>query len=182
MKPIASLTYKRRNQLLLLGAVVFFVLAYQVSIRPTLRLWQENESQRTMLQQLRNAPQAIRRLQAQKQQNQWLMRSFQVDTTQSEGLALNRLTATCRRYGVTVASLSPSQHTVRNGYSIETRIAKLRGSFHGLVQTVYSLEYVQPIGRLSSVRYALEEDRKQHRSFLYAYLYVQTIVQEKPAG
>lgn len=170
-----ALSYRQRNRLLYLAAGVGALLVYQVSLRPTLTLWQANAQQAHALQQLAQAPARTRHLQQQAAELTGWMRSFRRDSTRQDSEALDQLTQACRRYGVTLASWSAGERTRTNGYVLETRLAKLRGDFRGLERVVYHLEYAQPVGRLSSVRFALEEDRRQRRTFLYAYLYLQTI-------
>ena len=175
------LPYRQKNHLLLLLTGAGLLLAYLVAIRPTLALYEANTQQRQALDQLRHAPTQTRQLQSQAAHLTWLLRSFSRDSAHQDGDALNQLTRACRQYRVTLASLSPGERTHLNGYTLETRVAKLRGGFRGLAQVVYALEYRQPVGRLSSVRFALEEDRRQRRSFLYAYLYLQTISSQQHA-
>ncbi|MBO0360816.1 hypothetical protein J0X19_22845 [Hymenobacter sp. BT186] len=175
MKYGRMLTYRQRNRLLMLGVCVGAAVAYGVALRPTLDLLQLNRQQLSDSRQLQQAPQLTRQLQGQAAHFTWLMRSISNDSARQEGYALDQLTRACRQHRVTLASLSSGEQTSSNGYLLETRIAKLRGDFRGLEQVVHELEYRRPVGRLSSVRFALEEDRKQRRSFLYAYLYVQNI-------
>ena len=173
-----SLSYGQRNKLLGLVSAFSAVVAYVVSIQPTLDLWTSTNQKTTALGEIQQAPRVMRQLQAQARQYEQVMRSFGNTSTRQEGYALDELTSACQRHRVMLASLSPGERSLRNGYQVETRVAKLRGSFHGLVQVLYELEYQRSIGRLSSVRFALEEDRKQHRNFLFAYLYLQNISSE----
>ena len=175
MKKPSALSYQRRNQLLLSAAAGFSLLAYVVAIHPTVELYLDNARQQQSLAQLQEAPQIIQELQQQTSKYTRLTHTFRADSTRQESYVLNQLTRACRTQGVTLAALLPSQEATHNGYRVETRVAKLRGNFQGLIQVVYALEYQTPIGRLSSVRYVVEEDRKQRKSFLYAYVYLQNI-------
>lgn len=181
MRPWPTLPYRQRNRLLALVAALGALLAYAVALRPTLALRAANEAQRRGLAQLRQAPAQTRQLQEQAARFAWLLRGVSSDSARQEGYALNQLTRACRQYGVTLASLSPGQLTRSNGYRLETRTAKLRGNFRGLEQVIHELEYRRPVGRLSSVRFALEEDRVQRRRFLYAYLYLQHLSSDQHA-
>gem|GEM_PF-5366220 len=159
------------------GAVMLLVVGSGY-LYPTYMLWCENRDARRAEQAREQAPDQIRHLAAQARHDAWAMRSYRIDTTQHEGRLLDQLSHTCRRYGVTLAALSRGEPSVHAGYRVQMRVAKLRGSFRNLVQAVYSLEYEHPIGRLASVRFALEEDRRQRRQFLFAYLYLQSITGE----
>lgn len=178
----SAISYKQRNRLLAVGASAFGMLAYLVSFQPTIALWRSNHHQVVAMQELRQAPQSIAQLQERKRQYDRLVRSFRKDSVTQEAHTLQQLTAACRQYKATLASLSPSTRASHNGYRIETRTAKLRGDFKSLVQVIYELEYLHPVGRISSVRFSLEEDRKLRRRFLFAYLYLQSINSAPPVN
>ena len=180
MKELAAFSYRQRNGLLLLGSFIMLLVVGLFYLAPTLTAWQDNRQRRQALTDLARAPVQIQQFAEQARADTWLMRSYRIDTTRHESRMLNQLSGISRRYGVTLAALSLEAPTVHAGYRVQTRIAKLRGAFPGLVKAVYELEYQQPVGRLASVRFLLEEDRKQRRSFLVAYLYLQSITQEPP--
>ena len=181
MSRLASLTYRQRTALLLGGGAVWLLIVVVGYLRPTFELWRSNRAQTQSLATLQRAPEQLRQLTAQAQADAWLMRSYRIDTTRHEGEMLDQISRTGRRYGVTLAAHSRGESTTHAGYQVHLRVAKLRGSFRNLVQAVYSLEYEHPVGRLSSVHFALEEDRKQRRQFLFAYLYIQSITRESHA-
>ena len=173
-----TLTYRQRTALVLGGGLLFLGIVGAGYLWPTYSLWRRNVAQAQALVDLQRAPEQLRQLTAQARADAWLMRSYRLDTTRQEGYLLNQLSQTSRRYGVTLAALSRGATITHAGYQIQTRVAKLRGPFRGLVQAVHSLEYEQPVGRLASVRFVVEEDRKQRRDFLFAYLYLQSISRE----
>ena len=179
MRP--NLTYRQRNIFVLGVGLLFLGIVWNGYIQPTIALWQRNQQQANAIAEVRSAPQRLQQLTAQARADTWLMRSYRIDTTQHEGELLNQLSQTCRESGATLASLSRGTPTTHTGYRVEMRIAKLRGTFRALVQAVYALEYEHPVGRLSSVRFVVEEDRKQRRNFLFAYLYLQSITRETHA-
>jgi hypothetical protein len=178
-----TLTYRQRTALVLGGGGLLLAIVCAGYLRSTFELWRGNEAQTQALVDLQSAPEQLRQLTAQARADAWLMRSYRIDTTRQEGFLLNQLSQTSRQYGVTLAALSRGATRTHAGYQVQTRIAKLRGPFRGLVQAVHSLEYERPVGRLASVRFVVEEDRKQRRDFLFAYIYLQSIsreIHEKP--
>ena len=173
-----TLSYRQRNRLLLLGSaglLLFIGLGY---LRPTWALWQATGQQQQALSELRTAPARLQALTAQATADEQRLRSYRLDTTRQEGYMLNQLSQTCARHGVTLAGWSRGGATTQAGYRLQLQLAKLRGPYQALVETAYELEYEHPLGRLASVRFALEEDRRQRRSFLHAYLYLQSITRE----
>ena len=178
MKWFSSLTYRQRNQLLGLGSGALLLLICLGYLRPTCQLWLTTQQQQQALTELATAPGHLRALTAQAQADAWQMRSYRLDTARQEGYMLNQLSQTCAHHGVTLAAWSRGESTTQASYRIDLQIAKLRGPYPALVQTIYELEYEHPLGRLASVRFALEEDHRQRRSFLFAYLYLQSITRE----
>jgi hypothetical protein len=178
MKWWTTLPYRQRNQVILGVGLLLLVVVLSGYLGPTVSLWRANARQRQAVVAVQRAPAQLQQLTAQAQADTWRMRSYRIDTTQHEGQLLNQLSRTCRQQGVTLAALGRGEPATHAGYRVELRVAKLRGPFHNLVRAVYALEYEHPVGRLASVRFVLEEDRKQRRSFLFAYLYLQSITRE----
>lgn len=178
MNWLRSPSFQQRNQLLGVGTLALLLLISLGYVRPTWLLWQQTRRQQQALAELKTAPDRLRLLTARAQADAWQMRSYRLDTTRQEGYMLNQLSQTCTRHGVSLAAWSRGESTAQVGYRIDLQVAKLRGPYKALVQTLYELEYEHPLGRLASVRFVLEEDRRQRRSFLVAYLYLQSITNE----
>jgi hypothetical protein len=178
MSWLTRLSYRQRNYFLLLGSAVLLLFIGAGYLRPTWELWQAATQQQQALAELRTAPARLQALSAQATADAQRLRAYRLDTTRQEGYMLNQLSQTCARHGVTLAGWSRGGATTQAGYRLHLQQAKLRGTYPALVQTAYELEYEHPLGRLASVRFALEEDRHQRRSFLYAYLYLQSITRE----
>ena len=181
MTGLNSLSYRQRNGLLGLGCAGLLLLIGLGYLRPTWQLWRATQARQQALTELQTAPARLRTLLARQQAEAARMRSYRLDTTRQEGYMLNQLSRTCARHGVTLAAWSRGEPTVQADYKVDMQVAKLRGPYRALVQTIYELEYEQPLGRLASVRFVLEEDRRQRRSFLFAYLYLQSITSENHA-
>jgi hypothetical protein len=169
-----SLTYRQRNLLLLAGAFLLGAMAYFFSISATVSLWKENKLINKRLEEAYYAPENLKRLEAQLKNYNDLLKAYGSNALKEEYL-LHQLAASCKKNAVVLASLAPPQLTVDKGFKIETRVVKLRGSFINLLWVVYHMEKVKPAGRLASVRFAVEEDRKSAVSYLFAYLYIQNL-------
>ncbi len=181
MKGLSALSYRQRNRLLLLGSAGLLLVIALGYLWPTWELWQANQQQQQAMTELTTAPARLQALSAQVAADGERLRGYRLDTTRQEGYMLNQLSQTCARHGVTLAGWSRGETSTQAGYRLNLQLAKLRGPYRSLVQTIYELEYEHPLGRLASVRFALEEDRRQRRSFLYAYLYLQSITREEHA-
>jgi hypothetical protein len=179
MKSLSALSYQQRNRLLIIGSTALLFIIALGYLWPTWQLWQANRQQQQALAELATAPARLQALSTQVASDGERLRGYRLDTARQEGYMLNQLSQTCARHGVTLAGWSRGEATIQAGYRLNLQLAKLRGPYRSLVQTIYELEYEHPLGRLASVRFALEEDRHQRRTFLYAYLYLQSITSEE---
>lgn len=182
MKWLSQCSYRQRNRWLGWASGALLVVIGGGYLRPTWYLWQQTQQQHRLLVEMQTAPGQLQQLAAQVRADAWQMRSYRLDTTRQEGYMLNQLSRTCARHGVTLASWSRGESSLQAEYRVDMQVAKLRGPYQALVATLYELEYEQPLGRLASVRFVLEEDRHQQKSFLFAYLYLQSITSETHAA
>jgi len=176
-----SISYRVFNYLVLVagGSSLFLVGLFYV--RPTLTLRDDTNQLLQAQAELHTAPARLQTLTEQTNVNAQRLEAYRLDTTRQEGYMLNHLSRTCARHQVTLAGWSRGAASTQAKYRVNLQLAKLRGAYPDLVQAIYELEYVQPLGRLASVRFALEEDRRQRRNYLYAYLYLQSITSEPDA-
>jgi hypothetical protein len=149
-------------------------LAYYLSISSTIELWKSNNEIKQQLERAQYAPEQISALQAQLAEYNKLLMAYG-GSIQREEYLLSQLSGSCKKNAVQLASLTPPQLTIDNGYKIETRIVKLKGSFINLLWVIYHMEKIGPAGRLSSVKFVIEEDRKNAANYLFAYLYIQNL-------
>ncbi len=170
-----KLSYARRNQVVVAIGILLALSAYGIAIRPTVVLWRQQTELREQTQVVKQFQQQVRQTREKRRQYDSLLLAFSSDTLRQDDYVFNELTRNCRQHGATLSSLTPVNQDDYQGYQIETRIAKLRGPFAALLKVVYNLEYHHPIGRLSSVRWTMEVDRKQRQEHLYAYLYLQNL-------
>jgi len=175
----SRLSFFQRNRLLLLSTAAMLMLIGIGYLRPTWEVWQTTRQQQQALVELRTAPARLRQLTTRAAIDANRLQSYRLDTTRQEGYMLNRLSNTCAQHGVILAGWSKEPSAHQAGYRLNMQLAKLRGPYTALVQTIYDLEYKHPLGRLASVRFALEEDRRQRKNYLYAYIYLQSITREE---
>lgn len=159
----------------MVGIIVSCLITYQLPIKQTLSLYEENKQLQGQLSAAENAPKRIRQIENQLATYKEVLKSASNDSLQQEEYVLNQVTSTCRKYGAAVVSFSPSEASEHKGYKIKTRTVQFRGTYRQLLQVVYALEHHAVIGRLASVRFILEEDSWQRSSRLFSYLYIQNI-------
>ncbi len=173
-----DLTYRKKNLMLLVGTFFLLVLGYIFSFGKTIEVWQSNEKLEEDAAVIQNAPTEIQNLKANISYLDRSLRSYVRDTISGEEYLLEKISESCRKYGVILVELLPPQLLEENEYSIETRFVKARGGFNNLLRLVYDLENKYQVGRVSSVKYVVEEDRKSNTKHLYARIYIQNLKQK----
>jgi hypothetical protein len=68
----------------------------------------------------------------------------------------------------------PAQHTFKtSSVVIETHAGLLRGGFIDLLRVLYALENSEHVGRISSIEFYTETDRKTKTKYLFSRIYIQ---------
>jgi hypothetical protein len=170
-----KLSYKRRNYLLLLGTVFFLLIALLFPIRASYDYYNENNVLRNRLSNVEKVPQQIASLKKTLNNYNKKMQLLSGDRTGKEDYLLQQLANACKLYGVSLTSLTPPQSYQENDYLIETRKARLKGNFISLLNAIYKMERITPVGRITSVQFYVDNDFKTSSKHLYAYIYIQNI-------
>lgn len=92
-----------------------------------------------------------------------------------QGKLTQQVTSICQQNNVMLMELPTPVQEVQNGYGIQTSIIKLAGTYLNLVQSVYDLEETPAVGRVASLNFVTETDRKTKKMTLHAYIYLQNI-------
>lgn len=173
-------TYKEKNKLLLAGVMATGLLAYWLAIGPTVDMYRSNRVLTQQLFSAKSAPAEIARLSNELGKYDQAISSFTAAKVDWEQHLLQELSRACEQVGVRLIQLPSASEEKHEGYRVKTRVVKLEGSYKKLVQVLYALEGQKGIGRISSVQFVLEEDRRTRNTFLFAYMYIQNI--EKSTG
>lgn len=176
-------SYQIKNRLLVAGSLLFGVLVYWIALSETISLYQKNHLYQAQLDSARTAPVNIARLQGELSGYENSLATFQADGNSLEEHLLQEVAFVCQQYQARLIQLPASSKEKQKLYEIETRVVKLSGSYTSLLQVLHALESKRIIGRISSVQFALEEDRRTRTTALFAYIYLQNIQKsENPAS
>lgn len=169
------MTYKRKNQLLLGGFVFFGLLVFVVSIRPTWDLYSRNSYIKADLDAVQRAPKTIAQLEKELTFYTTILQSFGSNALEREQFILNRVSEVCKKHQVLLTALPASALSTQNNYELETRKIRIRGNFKNMLRVIYELEYKKPVGRISGVKFNLEEERKTKQLQLFTDFYIQNL-------
>ncbi|MBN1953391.1 MAG: hypothetical protein JW801_19455 [Bacteroidales bacterium] len=171
MKLIANPKY--RFFYLLTGIGVVILLAYQVAIKVTVDKMIRYRELKTNISQLDKVLEEIKDL---KQQAVFLNARYfntQDNIENTHEYYLDRLSQIASEKRVSVTEY-PSEHVYRNNsLQIETHIISLQGSFIRLLNVLYQLENREKLGRIVSVDFFSETNRRTKLTTLTMQLYIQ---------
>lgn len=170
-----QLTYRQKNILLLISALLFLVVAYFLSFEKTYEVWKSNQELEQQAEMIQDLPSKLNNLRGQLETFEVQMKNFASDTASKEEYLLEKISKSCYQHKVTLVSLPPPSFFTENQLNVETRFVKLRGGFIELLLMVNEIENQFRVGRVSSVRFVLEEDRKNNTQYLFANIYIQNL-------
>lgn len=171
-------TYREKLRLLLFGAGAFLILAYWLSLSKTVHAFRENNLLESRLDSVQSAPTAIARYTAELEGYERSLGRFSAGNRNWEEHLLQGIGKACQQYGAVLIEFPAPLVEVQTSYTVLTHAVKLEGSYKALVQVVYALERMEAVGRITSVRFALEEDRRSRSTRLFGYVYFQHIKRE----
>jgi hypothetical protein len=174
-----SLTYKQKVRYLLIGAVLFLLIAYLTTIKNTIQLYRDNNRLESMIGKAENAPQGIAELRKTLEGLNLKLNNYLVDTTKEHEHTLEVVSEFCHKKRLVVRELPKRKISSENDFVIITSELRIEGSFISLLQLLYELEYTQKLGRLSSVSWKSYIDTKTKRTVLVMIVYLQNIAVNK---
>lgn len=169
------MSYRHKNRLLLICSLLFSILVYWLSLSQTMNLhWQVREL-KSHLENAQAAPSVVSRLQVELAGYEQKLGRFSAGGADWQGHLTGQLAFICQQNRVTIITLPTPWKEEQNGYGIQTSTIKLEGNYKDLLSTIHMLEETEAIGRITSLSFIVEEDRKTKKTSLFAYVYIQNI-------
>jgi type II secretory pathway component PulJ len=160
--------------LLLTGAFLLLILiSYQIALKGTVQLRREVKALKQKISEADELPQQIGLLRKQlKMLNATYFEEKQRSNNKHE-IVLETVSRQAAKYAVTVYEF-PARHIVStSSVQVETHTITLRGRYTDLLKTIQSLETEERVGRIVSVNFYTESERRSRKKYLYAQLFIQ---------
>ena len=171
-----NLTYKQKNQLLVVAAILFAVISYYGALQNTVDLYKQTTDLEERLSLASTAPEQI--IKYKKRLNKVSSNLlYNVDEENRQDHLLGLLGKLCKKHHVTLKEFPQVQVENESNYVIETNVIRVQGSYPNLVKLIYALEQTNKAGKVSSLKYELIKDRRNRREKLTATIYLQIIKQ-----
>ena len=176
-----NLTYKKKNQFLLIGSVLFFFIAYYLALGKTVSLYRDCSSMKEQLTSLADAPGRSAALRKELADMDQKLGGRQLSDTNTQQVLLNVITNYCQSNKTILREFPKAISKRENDYMVETNFFTVEGNFVKLLNLVYLLEQKERIGRLASVLFQAKEDVRTKILSLTATIYVQNVKKIKDA-
>lgn len=174
-----NLTYKKKNQLLLIGTVLFLLIAYYLAFGKTISLYRDCSSMKEQLAAVADEPNRAVSLQKKLSELDLKLGGRQLSDTNTQQVLLNVITNYCRDNKTVLREFPRATSKPESDYLVETNFFTVEGSFVKLLELVYLLEQKERIGRLASVLFMAKQDVRTKVLSLTATIYVQNVKKDK---
>jgi hypothetical protein len=174
-----NLTYRKKNEYLLIGVLVFAVLVYLLAISKTLDLWQQNKELEIQLAKVAHAPSQIKTLEAKLAAYDATLGSFVVEDNDSQEELVRVANEFCQRNHLILREVP--EHIIEEEKDLEiitTRITA-QGDFGNLLKMLHYFEK-NKMARVASAKFEKTEDFKTRKTYLALHLLLQNIKIVKP--
>ncbi len=167
--------YKKKNQLLLIGSVLFLFICYWFSFKDTIGLWSEVQELEHKMIVAKDAPQKVAIMQDKLASMNMLTGIKQSTDSEIEQELLGVVTSYCKSSGVVLRDFPKTLVSSEGDFRIETNVFTIEGGYAKLLALVYLLEQKSKIGKVSSVQYISKKDLRTKALTLTATIYLQNI-------
>jgi hypothetical protein len=170
-----NLTYKQQ---FLLGATLFLLvlwLVFQVSVKPTLLLKANCKEKEKAVEALSSSPQRINQATRKLENLNHEFRSFSMGGSTARDLILEEISQYCNKHNISVYNYPESHISDNNKFVVETNRIVLKSNFKRLLKLVHFLEGKAEFGKIISLHFYTEENRKTKKKNLFLELIIQNI-------
>ena len=169
-----SLSYRQKNQAMAVVAGVLLVVLFGVSVRKTAGLIYRNAELTQQVARVERAPEQIAQLQARSAQlGETIAVSTQDHTLRKE--LFEKVGAYCQRHQVRLESVQEAETFTEGPLQVETHELRLSGSFINQLRVCLALEEHLRSGRVASVIFRTERDRRTRQASLRGHLFIQGV-------
>jgi hypothetical protein len=170
-----ELTYKKKCQYLLGGALLLLLIAYMAAFSKTIQLFIYNNALEAKVEKATKAPEQLRALESAQAAIDDQLSYYIIDTLKNHETTLEIVSEFCFRNRLILKELPRKEVMEEEDFTIETSILSVEGNYRDLLRLVYELEQKHKIGRLSSVSFRLMKDNQLKKNILVLTVYIQNI-------
>jgi len=169
---LKQLSYQQKTKALLFGSVLFLLLIYTVSIKPTINLYRDIGMLKNKSAQAVEAPARIAKIKNELEQLQG--NTFNLNNKEA---LLGEITRFCEENKLLIVNLPIASTYEEGNYEVESRKLDVQGSFNDILGLVYLIEYEKSLGVVSSLSFIRKKDPRTKKNKLTGQLVLRSINQ-----
>lgn len=177
---ISTLTYKRKNTLLLIGSVLFMLICYSLSISKSIEAYELNQELKSVISQQKTLPSKkltlIKELKA--LDSNEIRNKTNYGGNTNEQIILAFVSNYCKESKLLLKEFPKTFRTQQNEYELQTNYFNVSGSFSKILRLIYLLEQTKKIAKVSSVDFQTKTDLYTNARDLNATIYLQQIIKK----
>lgn len=170
-----NLTYKRKNLLLLLAAILFVFLIYTLAIKKTWLAYYVYNDAKEKIELAANAPIMAAKLEKELITMDAKIGNQNKNGTNTEQALIELLTTYSQNNNVVLREFPEATDADQGNIVIETNQFVIEGTFSKLINLVHLLEQKVKLGKVASAHYQLKKDIKTREMALTVTIFVQNI-------
>lgn len=170
-----KLTYKKKNLLLLITAVIVAVMIYSFAIKRTIAAYKQVAENQAKMEQAANAPAMAEQLEKELIRMDAKIGNHNTREGNINEALLSLITDYCQSHHAVLREFPETSYTEDGDLAIENNHFMIGGNFSTLINLVYLLEQKYNLGKIASVNYQLKKDFKTKEMQLTATIFLQNI-------
>ncbi|WMJ72540.1 hypothetical protein RCC89_05105 [Cytophagaceae bacterium ABcell3] len=172
---LKNLTFKKKNQLILIASPVLFIMLYYFVFSNTVGLVVDNLRLKEEIKEAAGAKGQLGAYKAKLENIDLKLRNYTIDSVKNREYIFHVVGQFCVANNLTLKDFPTLPEEVHDGYKIETNKIIIEGGFLDLLKILYEIEKVTEAGRPASVVFEKKEDRKRKREVLELIIYLQNL-------
>ena len=172
---LENLTYKKKNLLLGITAILLLFVVYSFGISKTIKAYQEYSESESKMKIAENAPQMAAQLEKELMIMDIKLGSQNTIGQDTAETLLSLITNYCQHNHAVLREFPQTSTANQGDMVIETNQFVVGGNFSTILKLVYILEQKNKIGKVASVKYQLKKDFKTKEMLLTASVFIQNI-------
>lgn len=170
-----NLTYKKKNQLLMVAMLVVLFLVYSFAIKKTLNIYNTYSVAEEKIALAANAPVMAAHLEKELMQMDIRLGNEKTKKQNTADALLELTTHYCQNNHAVLREFPKTTVSDQGDLLIETNQFVVEGDFSTLINLVYVLEQKIKLGKVASVKYQLKKDFKTKEMVLTAAIFIQNV-------
>jgi hypothetical protein len=174
-KLLLNSPYRKKNQFLLIGSILLFIILWFSVFKNTYNLYSECSLFEKQLKIAEQAPQKNKELLKLSDELDTKLKNQQQADTNLQQAILTVVAPFLRENNLVLREFPRPFISLQKGYIIETNTLEIQGAFIPLLKLVYLLEKRSKIGKLVSLKFHAGNDSKIKSYVLMATIYIENI-------